>query len=129
MCVLYVAHTTQFTKPGWYYLQHGSGVGHLEHGGSYVTFFDTDTEEFTIVIETMVQLNNNICRKHMWYDTLTSPVPQSVSLHQTAPSSLHRQIQSACPVPTRGKAGKFKFLVIIWTSANQSRNSSSSSVR
>ena len=52
--VMSVAHTTQFTSPGWNYLKHGSGVGHLNHGGSYVTFFDANTQDFTIVIETMV---------------------------------------------------------------------------
>ena len=48
------AHTTQFTKPGYHYLPHGSGAGHLMNGGSYVTFIDPDTKDFTIVIETMV---------------------------------------------------------------------------
>lgn len=47
------AHTTQFTKPGYHYLPHGSGAGHLMSGGSYVTFIDPDTKDFTIVIETM----------------------------------------------------------------------------
>ena len=46
------AHTTQFTSIGWQYLQHGSGVGHLDGGGSYVTL--TDGKDVTMVIETMV---------------------------------------------------------------------------
>ncbi len=56
MCLypLTPAHTTQFTKPGYHYLQHNYGAGHLDNGGSYVTFMDPDTEDFTIVIETMV---------------------------------------------------------------------------
>ena len=49
-----LAHTTQFTKPGYHYLPQGSGAGHLIGGGSYVTFIDPDTKDFTIVIETMV---------------------------------------------------------------------------
>lgn len=45
------AHTTQFTQPGWRYLQHGSGVDWLDGGGSYVTL--TDGKQYTIIIETM----------------------------------------------------------------------------
>ena len=46
------AHTTQFTKPGWMYLKHQSGVQHLDKGGSFVSM--TDGKNLTIVIETMV---------------------------------------------------------------------------
>ena len=49
------AHTTQFTLPGDSYFKHGSGVGHLDHGGSYVTFKSKDGKHMTIVIETMVK--------------------------------------------------------------------------
>lgn len=44
-----VAHTTQFTQPGWTYLQ---TVGHLAQGGSYVALTD-GKGNLTIVIETM----------------------------------------------------------------------------
>lgn len=47
-----VAHTTQFTQPGWYYLK---TVGHLEKGGSYVALTD-GLGNLTIIIETMVIL-------------------------------------------------------------------------
>ena len=50
-----LAHTTQFTRPGLHYLGHGKGVGYLDGGGSYVTFFDNKTNDFTIVIESMVR--------------------------------------------------------------------------
>ncbi|XP_023681126.1 galactocerebrosidase isoform X2 [Paramormyrops kingsleyae] len=43
------AHTTQFTDPGWTYLQ---TVGHLVQGGSYVALTDGQGN-LTIVIETM----------------------------------------------------------------------------
>ena len=49
-----IAHTTQFSKVGYYYLKHGSGAGILKHGGSYVTLMDADTKDFSIIIETMV---------------------------------------------------------------------------
>lgn len=50
----FTAHTTQFTQPGFHYLSHGEGSGRLMNGGSYVTFIDPKTKDFTIVIETMV---------------------------------------------------------------------------
>ncbi|XP_053141619.1 galactocerebrosidase isoform X2 [Hemicordylus capensis] len=43
------AHTTQFTQPGWHYLQVD---GHLEGGGSYVALTDGQGN-LTIIIETM----------------------------------------------------------------------------
>lgn len=55
------AHTTQFTKVGWIYLQHGSGTGHLPQGGSYVTLVpDTFTGDFSLIIETMSH-DQSIC--------------------------------------------------------------------
>eukprot|EP00057_Strongylocentrotus_purpuratus_P033022 XP_789829.3 PREDICTED: galactocerebrosidase [Strongylocentrotus purpuratus] len=52
------AHTTQFTLPGWKYYLRGSGAGHLDLGGSYVSL--TDGKNFTIVIETMTH-NHSQC--------------------------------------------------------------------
>ncbi|KAM9354676.1 galactocerebrosidase [Pholidichthys leucotaenia] len=50
------AHTTQFTQPGWTYLQ---TVGHLEQGGSYVALTD-GLGNLTIVIETMSH-HHSVC--------------------------------------------------------------------
>ncbi|XP_064195389.1 galactocerebrosidase-like isoform X1 [Anguilla rostrata] len=50
------AHTTQFCKPGWTYLQ---TVGHLSHGGSYVALTD-GKGNLTVVIETMMH-DHSIC--------------------------------------------------------------------
>ncbi|KAM8737645.1 galactocerebrosidase isoform 2-T2 [Acanthopagrus schlegelii] len=50
------AHTTQFTQPGWSYLQ---TVGHLEQGGSYVALTD-GRGNLTVVIETMTH-NHSVC--------------------------------------------------------------------
>jgi len=47
------AHTTQFTEVGWHYLQHGSGVGKLKEGGSYVSLICPCHKQLTIVIESM----------------------------------------------------------------------------
>ena len=45
------AHTCQFTKPGWHYLGHGSGVGTLAGGGSFVSM--TNGKDLTIIVEAM----------------------------------------------------------------------------
>jgi galactosylceramidase len=50
-----VAHWGQFTKSGWFFLQHGSGVGLLDNGGSYVTLIDPTTQQLTIIVETMIR--------------------------------------------------------------------------
>ncbi len=47
------AHWGQFTKAGWSFLQHGSGVGLLDNGGSYVSLTDPTGQELTIIVETM----------------------------------------------------------------------------
>ena len=45
------AHTTQFVQPGYKYLNHSSGVGHLTDGGSYVTL--TNGKDWSLIIEKM----------------------------------------------------------------------------
>jgi galactosylceramidase len=47
------AHWGQFTKPGWFFLQHGKGVGLLDNGGSYVALTDQNSQQLTIIVETM----------------------------------------------------------------------------
>jgi galactosylceramidase len=48
------AHWGQFTKSGWFFLQHGSGVGLLDNGGSYVALTDSAAgQQLTIIVETM----------------------------------------------------------------------------
>ena len=48
------AHHTQFTNYGWHYLGHGSGVGHLANGGTYVSLTDGQGN-LTVIIEAMSQ--------------------------------------------------------------------------
>ncbi|WP_426505211.1 RICIN domain-containing protein [Dactylosporangium sp. McL0621] len=49
-----MAHTTQFTAPGWRYLDSASGyLGGNRANGSYVTMRDPNTGNYSVVIETM----------------------------------------------------------------------------
>ncbi|XP_051724527.1 galactocerebrosidase [Ctenopharyngodon idella] len=50
------AHTTQFTEPGWMYLQ---TVGHFTYGGSYVALTDK-RGNLTIITETMTH-DHSVC--------------------------------------------------------------------
>ncbi|XP_012682078.1 galactocerebrosidase-like [Clupea harengus] len=52
------AHTTQFAKPGWRYLQ---TIGNLAHGGSYVALTD-GRGNLTVVIETMTHDHSQCVR-------------------------------------------------------------------
>lgn len=52
------AHTTQFAKPGWRYLQ---TVGSLTHGGSYVALTD-GKGNLTVIIETMTHDHSKCIR-------------------------------------------------------------------
>ena len=45
------AHTCQFTRIGWKFLD-GGGSGYFKDGGSYVTYKSTNGSDYTIVIET-----------------------------------------------------------------------------
>ena len=45
------AQTTQFTEPGWRYLD--GGTGYTAGGASYVSLRSPDTDDYTVVVETM----------------------------------------------------------------------------
>jgi galactosylceramidase len=49
------AHWGQFTRSGWFFLQHGKGVGLLDNGGSYVALTDSTGQQLTIIVETMIR--------------------------------------------------------------------------
>ncbi len=46
------AHYTQFTQPGWKYLE-GKALGYLDKGGSYVTLVSPDLNDISVVFETI----------------------------------------------------------------------------
>jgi galactosylceramidase len=71
------AHTTQFARPGWHYVD--SGCGLMREGGSAVTLRD-DAGNFSMIIETIdatqpqtldVSLNNGLAAStlHVWRTT------------------------------------------------------------
>ncbi len=45
------AHVTQFTEPGWRYID--SATGYLDSGASYTTLRDPDTDDYTVLVETV----------------------------------------------------------------------------
>ncbi|MEQ7124467.1 discoidin domain-containing protein [Actinopolymorpha sp. B11F2] len=45
------AHTTQFTEPGWHYLD--SASGYSAEGASHVALRSADTDDYSVVIETL----------------------------------------------------------------------------
>ncbi|MFJ2865593.1 ricin-type beta-trefoil lectin domain protein [Kitasatospora sp. NPDC087314] len=48
------AHTTQFTRPGWHYIDSADGyLGGDRTNGSYVTLRSTDSTDYSTVLETM----------------------------------------------------------------------------
>ncbi|KAM9555784.1 galactocerebrosidase isoform 1-T1 [Guaruba guarouba] len=61
------AHTTQFTQPGWSYLQVD---GHLEGGGSFVALTD-GLGNLTIIIETMTYNHSQCIRPPLPHFTVT----------------------------------------------------------
>ena len=53
------AHITQFTSIGWRYLEHGTGVGVLDYGGTFVSLTDSHGN-LTIIVETITP-DNSAC--------------------------------------------------------------------
>ncbi|TNM95964.1 galactocerebrosidase [Takifugu flavidus] len=79
------AHHTQFTQPGWTYLQ---TVGHLAQGGSYVALTD-GKGNLTIVIETMTH-DHSVC--------IRPPLPAFNVTSQTAMFQLEGSFASISEV-------------------------------
>ncbi|HLR93902.1 MAG TPA: discoidin domain-containing protein [Jiangellaceae bacterium] len=75
------AHMTQFTEPGWQYLD--DAVGYLDSGGSYVTLRSPETDDYSVVVETVdadepttidVELTGGLSGDtvHVWSTDVTS---------------------------------------------------------
>jgi hypothetical protein len=96
-----MAHTTQFTAPGWRYLDTASGfLGGGRANGSFVTLSSPSTGTYSIVIETMdataaqpftatVTGGLSTSTVHVWSSALSSTNPADLFVHSAdvTPSS------------------------------------------
>ncbi|MEV4315538.1 ricin-type beta-trefoil lectin domain protein [Actinocrispum sp. NPDC049592] len=90
-----LAHTTQFTAPGWKYLDSSSGyIGGNRNNGSYVSLKSPNNSDYSTVIETMdatsaQTLNVNVTgglstgQVHVWATNLNSSNPADFFAHTT----------------------------------------------
>ncbi len=89
------AQTTQFTAPGWHYLDSSSGyIGGNRNNGSYVTLKSTNNTDYSTVIETMdaggpQTLNFNVTgglstgQVHVWSTNVNSNNQADYFVHAT----------------------------------------------
>ncbi|MBS2966283.1 putative Ig domain-containing protein, partial [Actinocrinis puniceicyclus] len=90
-----MAQTTQFTQPGWHYLDASSGyIGGNRNNGSYVTLKSTNNSDYSTVIETMdassaQTLNFNVTgglstgAVHVWSTNVRSNSSSDYFVHAT----------------------------------------------
>ncbi|MFJ9005652.1 ricin-type beta-trefoil lectin domain protein [Streptomyces canus] len=90
-----MAHTSQFTAPGWHYLDASSGyLGGDRNNGSYVSLKSTDNSDYSTVIETIdagsaQTLNLNVTgglsngTVHVWSTDVRSGNPADHFVHAT----------------------------------------------
>ncbi|MET9634388.1 ricin-type beta-trefoil lectin domain protein [Lentzea sp. NPDC006480] len=90
-----LAHTTQFTAPGWKYLDASTGyLGGNRNNGSYVTMKSPNNTDYSMVIETMdaggaQTLNLNVTgglstgQVHVWATNLNSNNQNDFFVHST----------------------------------------------
>ena len=87
------AHTTQFTAPGWHYIDLASGyLGGAKANGSYVTLKSTNNTDYSSVIETVdataaqtatfsVSGGLSTGKVHVWATNLKSTDPADYFVH------------------------------------------------
>lgn len=90
-----MAQTSQFTAPGWHYLDASSGyIGGNRNNGSYVSLKSTNNSDYSTVIETMdagsaQTLNFDVTgglstrTVHVWSTDVTSGNPADYFVHTT----------------------------------------------
>jgi hypothetical protein len=93
-----LAHTTQFTAPGWKYLDASTGyLGGNRNNGSYVTMKSPNNSDYSTIIETMdagsaQTLNFNVTgglstgQVHVWATNLNSNNPNDFFVHTADPT-------------------------------------------
>jgi hypothetical protein len=89
------AQTTQFTAPGWHYIDSASGyLGGSRGNGSYVTLKSTNNTDYSTIIETMdatasqtvnFTVTNGLSTGtvHVWSTNVNSSNPNDYFVHQT----------------------------------------------
>ena len=88
------AHTTQFTSPGWNYLEGGASAL-LARGGSMVTLMSTNHSDYSIIIETTDATSTQTVTFHLTNGLSTAPLnvwqtsheKQFVNLGQVTPNA------------------------------------------
>ncbi|HEY5394404.1 MAG TPA: ricin-type beta-trefoil lectin domain protein [Trebonia sp.] len=90
------AQVTQFTQPGWQFLNSGSGyLGGAESNGSYVTLKSTDGTDYSTVIETTTAtaaqtVNVNVSgglstgTVHVWSSDVNAPTAANTFVQQAS---------------------------------------------
>ncbi len=90
------AHTTQFTQPGWQYLDSACGyLGGSDANGSYVTLKASNGSDYSVVIETVdatasqtvsFQISNGLSTRpvHVWSTNLNSANASDYFVQQTS---------------------------------------------
>ncbi|MEY9936939.1 ricin-type beta-trefoil lectin domain protein [Streptacidiphilus sp. MAP5-3] len=88
------AHTTQFARPGWQYLDSASGyLGGNRNNGSYVTLKSPNNSDYSTVVETMdatsaqtadftVSGSLSTGQVHVWATDVNSTDPSTWFVHQ-----------------------------------------------
>ena len=88
-----VAHTTQFTRPGWHYIDSACGyLGGVSSNGSYVTLRSPNQRDYSTIIETttataaqtvQIQVMGGLSAGpvHVWATNLASSNPDDYFLH------------------------------------------------
>ncbi|NUP48626.1 MAG: galactosylceramidase [Catenulispora sp.] len=89
------AHTTQFTQPGWHYIDSASGyLGGSRSNGSYVTLKSTNNTDYSTVVETVdataaqtlsVHVTGGLSTGtvHVWQTNLNSSSSSDYFVHAT----------------------------------------------
>jgi hypothetical protein len=87
------AQVTQFTQPGWQFLNSGSGyLGGAESSGTYVSLKSTDGSDYSTIVETTTAtaaqtVNVNVSgglstgTVHVWATDVNSPNPATSLIH------------------------------------------------
>jgi galactosylceramidase len=86
------AHTCQFTKIGWKYLD-GEGCGYFKGGGSYVTYKSDNNSDYTIVIET----KNAKADQAITFNITGGLSTQKVSVWKSNPAALFQKQDDLSP--------------------------------